>query len=169
MAVGAFLGILVTGLASRACLAPHQAVWLIAPMGASAVLVFGVPASPLAQPWSVVGGNTLSALVGMVSARLVPDVAIAGALAVGGAIAVMMAFRCLHPPGGASALYAVLSAPAIAPLGWRFAVCPVLLNAAVLTAIGVVYNNATGRRYPDRASRPSTVRDEARTHRSSDA
>jgi CBS domain-containing membrane protein len=150
MILGAFVGLLVTGLVSRACLSPEHAVWLIAPMGASAVLVFGVPASPLAQPWSVVGGNTLSALVGMVCARVVPDVALAGAVAVATAIAVMLACRCLHPPGGASALYAVLSAPAVGAVGWRFAVCPVLVNSVLLTGIGLLFNHAAGRDYPAR-------------------
>ncbi len=146
--VGAFVGILLTGLVSRALLSPPLAVWLVAPMGASAVLVFGVPASPLAQPWSVVGGNTLSVLVGMACARIVPDVALAGALAVGAAIAVMFACRCLHPPGGASALYAVLAGPTVGTIGWRFALCPVLINSLLLAGTGLVFNNLGGRRYP---------------------
>src|SRR5450830_1606221 len=83
-------------------------VWLIAPMGASAVLLFAVPASPLAQPWSIIGGNLVSALVGVSYAKLVAEPALAAALAIALAIACMFALRCIHPPSGAVALTAVL-------------------------------------------------------------
>lgn len=120
--------------------------WLVAPMGASAVLVLGVPSSPLAQPWSGVGGNTLSALVGIACARWLgpPELAAAVAVAVGAAIGLMLALRCLHPPGGAAALMMV---PGGITDPW-FAVFPVLLNAALLAMAGIAYNNATRRPYP---------------------
>jgi CBS domain-containing membrane protein len=141
---GAGLGILFTALLSRWWSGAGSAVpWLVAPLGASAVLVFAVPASPMAQPWSVVGGNTLSALVGAASAMLVPDPAWAAALAVAAAIALMFSLRCLHPPGGATALLTSLSA-----VGFHFALFPMLLNSVLLVAAGVVYNSLTGRRYP---------------------
>jgi CBS domain-containing membrane protein len=151
---GALIGIALTAWLSRLMLPAGLVPWLVAPMGASAVLVFAVPGSPLAQPWSVVGGNTLSALVGVVAAHFIPDTAVAAAVAVSGAIAVMFATRSLHPPGGASALFAVMAAPALAPLGWRFPVTPVLVNAALLTAAGVLYNSATRRSYPHRPAKP---------------
>ena len=141
--IGALLGILITGVLCRA--AGHgAATWLIAPLGASAVLAFAVPASPLAQPWSVVGGNTLSALIGVLCVRLFPDPAVAGAFAVAGAIAVMFAFRCLHPPGGAVALFVALAHAS----SFTFALYPVLMNSVVLAFTGILYNTATGRRYP---------------------
>ncbi|RYF80859.1 MAG: HPP family protein [Comamonadaceae bacterium] len=145
--LGAGLGLFFTALLSHS-LAPQagQAAWLIAPMGASAVLVFAVPASPLAQPWSVIGGNTLSALVGMACVVLVPDPALAAAAAVGLAIGLMFALRCLHPPGGASALLVVL----MQMHDPRFALFPVLTNSALLVLAGVVYNSLTGRPYPHR-------------------
>ena len=118
--------------------------WLVAPMGASAVLVFGVPASPLAQPWAVVGGNTLSALVGIACARWVGPPELAAALAVALAIGLMFTLRCLHPPGGAAALLAVMGGVA----DFHFALFPVLLNSLLLVVAGVAYNNATRRRYP---------------------
>lgn len=151
---GALLGICITAWLCHALLPPGLAPWLVAPMGASAVLVFGVPGSPLAQPWAVVGGNTLSALVGVACARGIPDTAVAAGCAVAGAIAVMFLLRCLHPPGGASALYAVMAAPVLAPLGYRFALWPVLVNALVLTVVGVAYNTLTRRSYPHRPARP---------------
>lgn len=142
--VGAAVGILLTGLLSRWLGGGQAGPWLVAPLGASAVLVFAVPASPLAQPWSVVGGNTLSALVGLACVHFIPNPAWAGALAVGGAIALMFALRCLHPPGGATALFVVL-----AQVGsLRFALFPMLVNSVLLVAAGMVYNPLTGRRYP---------------------
>lgn len=122
--------------------------WLIAPMGASAVLLFCLPASPLAQPWAVIGGNLVSALVGVACARLLPDPLLAAPLAGGLAIALMFALRCLHPPGGAVALTAVLGGPAVHALGYRFALCPVALNSLLMVAAALLYNKLSGRRYP---------------------
>lgn len=143
---GAALGVLFAALTSRALSAsfPVGAAWLVAPLGASAVLVFAAPASPLAQPWAVLGGNTASAMVGLLCALWIPDVALAGAIAVAAAIAVMFALRCLHPPGGAMALLAVLVHASHGHFAWEVAV----LNSALLVLAGVVYNTATGRRYP---------------------
>src|SRR3989344_1664855 len=109
--VGAVIGVLLTGLLSRWWAGGSSAgPWMVASLGASAVLVFGMPSSPLAQPWPVLGGSTLSALVGAVCSAFIPDPALAGAVAVGLAIALMVPLRCLHPPGGAMALYVVLTA-----------------------------------------------------------
>lgn len=144
VAFGAALGI---GLAALVCrsLAPGAAwPWLVAPLGASAVLVFGVPASPLAQPWAVVAGNTVSALVGIACVHLLPDPVAAAAIAVGTAIVAMFALRCLHPPGGASALLVVLAG---VQDPW-FALRPVLIDSLLLVAAGMAYNAATGRAYP---------------------
>ncbi|WP_416759788.1 HPP family protein [Roseateles sp. So40a] len=157
---GAIAGLLATALLTE-LLSRHApgVPWLIAPLGASAVLVFGVPASPLAQPWAVVMGNTASALVGIACAHLfggVPE--LAAAIAVGGAIGLMFLLRCLHPPGGAAALLMVLSGVQ----DWRFALDPVLLNSALMVLTGMAYNGVTGRRYPhpqvtlSTPTRPST-------------
>ena len=143
-AAGGVLGILITAVLCQRAHAGLAGPWLVAPLGASAVLVFAVPASPLAQPWSVVGGNTLSALVGILAVRLVGTPELAAALAVGGAIAVMFALRCLHPPGGASALLVALTG--VAQPG--FAIFPVMTNSVLLVAAGIAYNQATRRAYP---------------------
>jgi CBS domain-containing membrane protein len=143
--VGATVGIVTTAVLSRWFAGSDpSAVWLVAPLGASAVLVFAVPASPLAQPWSVIGGNTLSALVGIVCARCIGDPALAGAIAVAAAIALMFTTRCLHPPGGAMALFAVLAHAT----NFEFVLFPALANSALLVFVGIAYNSATGRRYP---------------------
>jgi CBS domain-containing membrane protein len=151
--IGAALGIGLTALLSHALGAwIHPAVpWLVAPLGASAVLVFGVPASPLAQPWAVLGGNTLSALWAVACVHLFAPPELRMALAVGGAIGLMFALRCLHPPGGASALLVALAGvgePA-------FALFPVAFNSLLLVLAGMAYNTATRRSYPHRAPVPS--------------
>lgn len=107
--LGALVGVALTSLASAVTLHGFAPVpFLVAPIGASAVLVFAVPASPLAQPWSVIGGNVVSALVGVTTARYVPVPFLGVGIAVGGAIVAMSLLRCLHPPGGAAALTAVM-------------------------------------------------------------
>jgi CBS domain-containing membrane protein len=150
---GALLGLLVTALLTpfvvRALVADSSAMaFLIAPMGASAVLLFGVPASPLAQPWSVFGGNVVSAIVGVTVARLVGDPVLAAPMAAGAAIVCMFLLRCLHPPGGAVALTAVLAGPAVHAAGYQFAFVQVALNSALMVLAALAYNNLTGRRYP---------------------
>lgn len=148
-ACGAAIGILVTGLISRLILGPGIAApLLIAPMGASAVLLYGVPASPLAQPWSIIGGNLLAGSIGITCALYIHDPILAAAIAVGLAIAAMFALRCLHPPSGAVALTAVLGGPAVHDLGYWFLVVPLGLNSLLLLLVALVFNNATRHRYP---------------------
>ena len=155
LVAGALIGIFLTALLCHLLAASvgQRLPWLVAPLGASAVLVFALPASPLAQPWAVVGGNTVSALVGIAGVHgvhLLGSPELAAALAVATAIAAMLLFRCLHPPGGAMALMMVtggIGEPA-------FAVFPVLLNSVLLVAAGIAYNNATRRPYPHRQLPP---------------
>ncbi|MGJ7541477.1 HPP family protein [Variovorax sp. LT1R16] len=148
---GAGVGILFTALVSRWWSGADTAVpWLAAPLGASAVLVFALPASPLAQPWAVVGGNTLSALVGAACAMLIGDPAWAGAVAVALAIGLMFMLRCLHPPGGATALLTAMTASS-----FHFAVFPMLVDSLLLAFAGVLYNSLTGKRYPHAQRQPA--------------
>src|SRR5438067_3999576 len=146
--VGALIGLLVTVLLSDMLAQAGATPILVAPMGASAVLLFCVPASPLAQPWPVIGGNTISALVGITVSRLVADPALAAPLAGAGAILVMFLLRCLHPPSGAVALTAVLGGPAVHAAGFHFAFLPVCLNSTLIVLAALVFNNLTGRRDP---------------------
>jgi len=155
-AIGAVAGILVAGLLARWSLGiqPKGMPWLVAPVGASAVLVFAVPASPLAQPWSVIGGNILSLMVGLTTAQLMPMPWLAAPVAVGAAIALMSLARCLHPPGGACALVGALAPPALAASGGAGLLVPLALNIAALVTLGFVFNNLTGHRWPHRAPPP---------------
>lgn len=154
-ACGALLGVLCTGLVARAAVGSGADLpILIAPMGASAVLLFAVPASPLAQPWSILGGNMVAALVGVTAAAHFSDVMVAGAVAVAVAIALMMLLGCLHPPSGAVALTAVLGGHAIRDLGYTFVVWPVGANSLLLLICALLFNNLTGRTYPHVAPAP---------------
>ncbi|GAB1477532.1 HPP family protein [Paracoccaceae bacterium] len=139
-AMGAAIGLGAAALACRAVNLPLPG--LIAPFGASAFLIFAVPNSPLAQPWSVVAGNGLAALaaltVGLLHLPLLAQALVAVALAV----AVMAAARAMHPPGGAVALLLALS-----PLPGG-GIAPVLAGSAALVVAGLVWNRMTGRVYP---------------------
>jgi CBS domain-containing membrane protein len=147
-AVGACLGILIVGIIGQLALPASAAPLLIAPLGASAVLLFAVPASPLAQPWSIIGGNGIAALVGVLLAMLVPDQSVAAALALGVSIGLLLTFKCLHPPSGAVALTAVLGGPAIHDLGFAYVLWPVLAGSGALLLVALGYNKLTGKAYP---------------------
>ncbi len=124
------------------------------------MLLFGIPHGPLSQPWPVLAGQGISAVVGVSCARWIPDPALAAACAVGLSIGAMLQFKCIHPPGGATAFTAVLCGPAIQELGYQFVLLPVLANALCMVVLAVVINSAFHwRRYPayltGRASAPS--------------
>lgn len=146
--VAAIIGVALTGLIA-ALLGHSAAPLLVAPIGASTVLVFAVPASPLAQPWPVIGGNMLSAICGLIVVRLIGDPVAAAAVAVGLAIIVMSLARCLHPPGGAVALGVALAA-AHTPLGWLYPFLPVALDSALLVGSGILFHRLAGHAYPHR-------------------
>lgn len=146
---GALVGIATVGLLCSLMLGNGpQLPLLVAPVGASAVLLFAVPASPLAQPWPIIGGNVVSAFVGFLVARLIPDPTVAAGAAVAVAIAVMSFARCLHPPGGAVALAVVLGGPAVAKWGVLFPLIPVGLNSCILVALGLLFHRLTRKAYP---------------------
>lgn len=148
-AAGGTLGILLVFLASRHFLGETAGLLVAASMGASAVLLFAVPHGALSQPWPVLGGHLLSAALGVTCARWFPDPLFAAPLAVGLAIGAMHYLRCVHPPGGATALTAVIGGPAVQQLGYGFLLTPILLNVVALLAAAVVFNSIfPWRRYP---------------------
>lgn len=120
--------------------------WLMASLGASALLVFALPGSPMAQPWAVIGGNTLSALVGITIAHLVNVPLLAIPLAASFSILGMFMMRCLHPPAAAVSLIVVLGHI----LHYRYAFFPVMVDSMLLVLAGAAYSNLTGKRYPNR-------------------
>lgn len=161
--LGALVAIAMTGMLCGFLFGEGSHLPLIvAPMGASAVLLFAVPASPLAQPWSIIGGNTISALMGVAAASLIKDPIVATGVGVSLAIAAMSLTRCLHPPGGAAALTAVLGGPVVASWGLLFPFVPVALNSCLLVAIGLLFHKLSRHNYPHVVIAP------ANTHRTAD-
>jgi CBS domain-containing membrane protein len=145
--IGAWVGLLLTAWISKVALGGFNPCF-IAPMGASAILLFAVPSSPLAQPWSIIGGNVVAGLIGVTCARWIGDPLLAASLAVALAIGAMFMLRCLHPPSGAVALTAVLGGPAILASGYRFVLGPVAVNSMFLLLTALLFNNLLRRRYP---------------------
>ncbi|HEY0635964.1 MAG TPA: HPP family protein [Gammaproteobacteria bacterium] len=158
-AVGGFLGVLAVLWFSSRVLDQQGAAMLIASMGATSVLLFAVPHGTLSQPWPVLGGHVISAFIGVTCAQQIGEPFVAAALAVGMAIAVMYYLRCLHPPGGATALAAVLGGEAVAQLGYGFVVTPVLINALIILITAALVNLPfSWRRYPARASQAANLK-----------
>lgn len=153
IALGSFVGLLCIAAISRAVVGREDAPTIAAYMGAATVLVFAAPTSPMSQPWPLVGGHLLSATIGVTCYRLVDDPLLATASAVGIAIFAMQLLGCLHPPGGAAAMVAVVGGPDIHALGYGYVLMPVGLNVAVMLGLALIINNlSSGRRYPARPS-----------------
>lgn len=154
--IGAFFGIYVIAMASRYATALGLAdqMFLIGSFGASAVLTYGAPLAEFSQPRNLVLGHLLSALVGVTTYKLIPypeAIAVASALAVAGAIGLMHLTRSLHPPGGATALIAVIGTDRVHALGFRYLASPVLIGATILLVVALAINNLSTnpkRHYP---------------------
>jgi len=161
---GGFCGILGVYFVSSSLLDLQGAAMIVASMGASAVLLFAVPHSALAQPWNVLGGHLISAIIGVSCAQFIPDILLAAALSVGCAIAAMHYLRCIHPPGGATALSAVIGGPVVHAMGYSYILQPVLLNTIVILGIAIVFNALFDYyRYPlhhGKLSKPSKKHDD---------
>jgi CBS-domain-containing membrane protein len=143
--IGGCLAIATVVLVCQRFVGAEGAGLLVASMGASAVLLFALPNGPLSGTWAVVGGHVFSAVVGVICAMLVDDSLLAAALAVGAAIGVMQLMRCVHPPGGATALSAVMGGSSVHALGMQYVLTPVLLNAAVIVTVAAAFNRVLRR------------------------
>lgn len=147
---GAFIGMLALALINVEVWGRDEQGLLLGSFGASAMLVFGAPHAPFAQPRNVIGGHMVSALIGvLVQQHAGGEPWLAAALAVALAVPAMHVTATLHPPGGATALLAVVGSPEIKSFGFGFVLYPVGLSVVVLVAVGVLYNNLCARRrYP---------------------
>lgn len=145
--LGSFLGIGAVAAGHYAFFAGTELALILGSFGASAVLIYGAPKSPLAQPRNLLGGHLLGAFCGVTLVKLCPWPWLAAALAVSCCIAAMHLTRTLHPPGGATALIAVLSGP---KTGYLFLLLPVLSGTLILLLIALLVNNLIpSRRYPE--------------------
>lgn len=139
--LGGFLGIGAVGLADQFVLDEAGLGLVIGAFGATAVLVFGAPGSPLAQPFNVLVGHVISAFIGVAAFKFLGTDWLSAGLAVGVAIFAMQMTRSLHPPGGASALIAVAGSTEIHQLGWLYPLLPVGIGAVILTVVALLFNN----------------------------
>lgn len=149
--IGAFLGMSLMGLVQSIWLDPQGQTLLIASFGATSVLVYGAVRSPLAQPRNVFGGHVLSALVGVAAWNILGAWPwLAAAVAVATAIVLMHLTKTLHPPGGATALNAVIGGEAVHTLGFWYVLTPVAFGVVLLLCVAVLVNNIPhNRRYPE--------------------
>lgn len=139
--LGGFLGIFGIFMSSQWLLDPEASVLIVPSMGASAVLLFTAPHAPFSQPWNVIGGHAVSAVIGVACWQWIPDQAVAASASVGLAVGVMYLARCIHPPGGATALVAVIGSEKLHQLGYAYEYAPILLNAFTLLFVAIVFNN----------------------------
>jgi CBS domain-containing membrane protein len=151
--IGGFLGIfLIEQIGRLADLGDRASLFLIGSFGASAVLVYGAPQATFSQPRNLIGGHCLSAFIGVTIFLLLGDQGIlACPLAVALSIFAMQLTGTVHPPGGATALIAVIGGSAIHKLGYWYVLCPVGLGASIMLVVAVVVNKLsceTNRRYP---------------------
>lgn len=147
--LGGFTGIFLIAAISYQLTGMEGAALIVPSMGASAVLLFAVPHGRLSQPWALFGGHLISAVIGVACYQLVPDTFLAAGLAVGLAIGAMHVAGCIHPPGGATALAAVIGGPAIHALGYGYVLAPILLNSTIIFLTAVFFNSIfPWRRYP---------------------
>lgn len=148
--IGAFVGIGIIAFIQDQFLTKIENVFLIGSFGATSVLIYGAIQSPLAQPRNLIFGHLISALIGVTIYKLVPDIIYLSApLAVSLSIVVMQMTKTLHPPGGATALIAVIGTEKIKTLGYWYVLSPVLSGVLILFIIALIFNNMTSSRvYP---------------------
>lgn len=126
---------------------------VVASMGAAAVIVFQFPESPAARVWPILGGHLVSALIGVTVSQLIPDRMIAAGVAVGLSLWAMAVLRCMHPPGGGTALVAVLGGDAIQDAGFRFVLLPTFINALLLAGFASLFARLTSKPTDDNLAR----------------
>lgn len=141
---GAMLAVALVAFVSQLSLSGFDIPFMVASLGASSVLLFATPTSTLSSPWAFVGGHLVSAVIGITCAKLIPELPVAAAVAVSLSIVAMFYLRCLHPPGGAVALFAVLGGDSVQSLGYGLVLTPVLLNVLIMLVCAMLYWRLAG-------------------------
>lgn len=149
--IGAFCGIFFVAYLNFDLFEDTDFVFIVGSFGASAVLIYGAIASPLAQPRNLIGGHMISAFIGVASYKLFGDMTwFAAAFSVATAIAAMHMTKTLHPPGGATALIAVIGSQKIHALGFYYVLVPIGTGALIMLAVALIVNNlCSSRQYPE--------------------
>lgn len=147
--MGSFVGIALIGFLNRELLSVSDNLFLVGSFGATSVLIYGVINSPLAQPRNLIGGHLLSAFIGVTVALLINEIWLAAAVAVSLSIVVMQITKTLHPPGGATALIAIIGSEKIKSMGYLYILSPILTGVVILLVVALIFNNITpNRSYP---------------------
>ncbi len=148
--IGAFVGIGLIAFFQTEMLLREENVFLIGSFGASSVLVYGAIQSPLAQPRNLIGGHVISAFIGVLVYKFAPDILwLTASLAVSLSVIAMQITKTMHPPGGATALIAVIGSERIVDLGFWYVLSPVLSGCIILYVVALIFNNMTkNRQYP---------------------
>ncbi len=156
--VGAFVGIGLIAFIQNRMLTKFENIFLIGSFGASSVLIYGAIQSPLAQPRNLIGGHVVSAIIGVTVYKLMPDVIwLTAPFAVAFSIVLMQVTKTLHPPGGATALIAVIGSERVKVLGYGYVLSPVLTGSLILFAVALIFNNITSLRTYPNGSRLTTL------------
>lgn len=148
--MGAFFGIGIIAFMQSFFLPKLENTFLVGSFGASSVLIYGAIESPLAQPRNLIGGHLISAIIGVTIFKLLPEtIWLTAPLAVSLSIVFMQFTKTLHPPGGATALIAVIGSEKITSLGYFYVISPVLSGTLILLVVALIFNNITSKRiYP---------------------
>ena len=158
--IGAFIGIGLIAFIQSYQFSKDENIFLIGSLGASSVLIYGAIQSPLAQPRNLIGGHFISALIGVTVFKIFPNIIwINAPLAVSLSIVIMQVTKTLHPPGGATALIAIIGSEKIKALGYWYAFSPILSGAIILYLVALIFNNMTpNRKYPTSNSITRTIK-----------
>ena len=139
-AISSFIAILMVAWITQKSGVSAAYPIIVASMGASAVILFIMPGSPLAQPWPLVGGQMVSAIIGIACAQMIENTVLASGCAVGGSILAMLLLRCLHPPGAATALTPIIAGDPVGFDSYSFVLTPVGINVAIMLIMAIAIN-----------------------------
>lgn len=136
-ALGAFIAVAIAGFFSNVILASTNTPLIIASVGASAMLIFGLPHAQVSRPWNLIGGHMVSAIVGVTCYYLITDVLLSTSIAIPIALVAMHLLRCMHAPGGATAVTAIIGGEAVHQLGYAFVILPIFFNSLILLIVAI--------------------------------
>ncbi len=135
--IGAFIAMLLASFFSDHILQAEGMHMVLASTGASAMLIFSAPHNPVSQPWPIVGGHLISAIIGVSCFYFISNPILASSVAIGVAMFAMHFAGCMHPPGGATAVTAVIGGATVHELGYYFVIVPVFFNSIILLSIAM--------------------------------
>ena len=156
IAISTLAALALIVLISKQLLSGLALPFVVASMGASAILMFAAPSSPMSHPWAVAAGHFVSATVGVVCLNSFGTPLIAAPIAVTLSILLMLYLRCLHPPAGATAMLIALGGEQIRAAGYQIILTPIVLNIVILLCAAAMIHHIT-RQQRQRIHRAKTI------------